>query len=243
MDTNEPIGYIVGGGLKEGFRIRLTVPADRVQEGSFVVCENGRFRYYGLVTDLQLGATDPRFADEKTDRLQPIIQQALLGKTLYTTLNMYPTLMLDRGPELGTRDRFEWEQRVERGEENPGPRPVKTVPAHHADVRQADEADVAQIFGEDGKGMFVVGHTIEQGYPVRLDLNKFVKRSSGIFGATGTGKSFLTRMVLAGLMREDVAAALVFDMHNEYAYDDLDSDKGQAVRGLKSLFGQKVQVA
>lgn len=243
MDTNEPIGYIVGGGLKEGFRIRLTVPADRVQEGSFVVCENGRFRYYGLVTDLQLGATDPRFADEKTDRLQPIIQQALLGKTLYTTLNMYPTLMLDRGPEVGTRDRLEWEQRVDRGEESPGPRPVKTVPAHHADVRQADEADVAQIFGEDGKGMFVVGHTIEQGYPVRLDLNKFVKRSSGIFGATGTGKSFLTRMVLAGLMREDVAAALVFDMHNEYAYDDLDSDKGQAVRGLKSLFGQKVQVA
>ena len=153
--NNEPIGYIVGGGLKEGFRIRLTVPADRVQEGSFVVCENGRFRYYGLVTDLQLGATDPRFADEKTDRLQPIIQQALLGKTLYTTLNMYPTLMLDRGPEPGTRDRLEWEQRVDRGEENPGPRPVKTVPAHHADVRQADEADVAQIFGEDGKGMFV----------------------------------------------------------------------------------------
>ena len=41
---NEPIGYsyIVGGGLKEGFRIRLTVAADKVQEGSFVVCENGR---------------------------------------------------------------------------------------------------------------------------------------------------------------------------------------------------------
>ncbi|MCP4422798.1 MAG: hypothetical protein GY805_39820, partial [Chloroflexi bacterium] len=83
-ENNEPIGYIVGGGLKEGFRIRLTVAADRVQEGSFVVCENGRFHYYGLITDLQLGSTDPRFADEKSDRLQPAIQQALLGKTLYT---------------------------------------------------------------------------------------------------------------------------------------------------------------
>jgi hypothetical protein len=50
-------------------------------------------------------------------------------------------------------------------------------------------------------------------------------------------------MVLAGLMKEDVAAALVFDMHNEYAFDDLDSDKDAKVRGLKSLFGQKVQVA
>ena len=239
----ESIGYIVGGGLKEGFRVRLTVPADQVQEGSFIVCEGGRLRYYGLITDLQLGATDPRFADEKTDRLQHAIQQALLGKTLYTTLNMYPTLLMDMGPDPLDPQRDAWEQRVQTGEENPGPKPVKTVPAHHAEVRQADEADVAQIFGEDGKGMFVVGHTIEQGYPVRLDLDKFVKRSSGIFGATGTGKSFLTRMVLAGLMREDVAAALVFDMHNEYAYDDSDTDRNERVRGLRSMFGQKVQVA
>ncbi len=243
MDNNPPIGYIIGGGLKEGFRVRLTVSADQVQEGSFVVCENGRFRYYGLVTDLQLGATDPRFADEQSSRLQPAISQALLGKTLYTTLEMYPTLLMDMGPELTDPARQEWESRVEKGLEQPGPKPVKTVPAHHAPVRAANEADVADIFGKEGDGMFVVGHTIEQGYPVRLDLNKFVKRSSGIFGATGTGKSFLTRMVLAGLMKEDAAAALVFDMHNEYAFDDLDSDKGETVRGLQSIFGQKVQVA
>jgi uncharacterized protein len=242
MQEHDPIGYIIGGGLKEGFRIRLTVPADQVQEGSFVVCDNGRFRYFGLITDLQLGATDPRFADEKSDRLQPAIQQALLGKTLFTTLDMYPTLLMDRGPDDPSA-LFDWQERVERGLENPGPKPVKTVPAHHAAVRQADEADVAAIFGEDGPGMFVVGHTIEQGYPVRLDLSKFVKRSSGIFGATGTGKSFLTRMVLAGLMQADAAAALVFDMHNEYGFDDLDSDKGERVHGLKSIFGQKVQVA
>lgn len=243
---NEAIGYVVGGGLKEGFRIRLTVPAETVQEGSFVVCDSGRNRYYGLVTDLQLGATDPRFADEQPTRLQPAISQALLGKTLYTTLNVYPTLMLDTGPALGTPERLEWEQRVDQGLENPGPKPVKTVPAHHAPVRAANEGDVADIFGQDKEGMFVVGHTIEQGYPIRLDLNKFVKRSSGIFGATGTGKSFLTRMVLAGLIQlnhVNAPASLVFDMHNEYGFDDLDSDKGKTVRGLQSLFRQKVQIA
>jgi uncharacterized protein len=240
--VNDSIGYIIGGGLKEGFRVRLTVTADSVQEGSFVVCDSGRYRYFGLVTDLQLGATDPRFADEKTERLNPAVSQALLGKTLYTTLNIYPTLLMDRGPD-DPGENMDWQERVEKGLESPGPKPVKTVPAHHATVRLADEADVAQIFGEDGPGMFVVGQTIEQGYPVRLDLNRFVKRSSGIFGATGTGKSFLTRMVLAGLMKEDVAAALVFDMHNEYAFDDIDSDQEKRVLGLKSLFGGKVQVA
>ncbi len=241
--TSGPLGYIVGGGLKEGFRIRLTVPADSVQEGSFVVCESGHFRYYGLVTDLQLGSTDPRFADEQSDRLPVSLRQALYGKTLYTTLAVYPTLMLDLGPDLTAPERAEWQARVDRGEENPGPRPVKTVPAHHAPVRPADAADVAAIFGEEGGANFVVGHTIEQGYPVCLDLARFVKRSSGIFGATGTGKSFLTRMVLAGMMKADVAAALVFDMHNEYGYDDRDADRDTTVRGLKAMFGQKVQIA
>ncbi len=239
-ETHRPLGYIVGGGLKEGLRIRLTVPADQIQEGSFVVCDSGRFRYYGLVTDLRLGATDPRFADEAGDRLQGAIQKALLGQTVFTTLDMYTTLLMDRGPELTDPERVAWEDAVSRGLEQPGPKPVKTVPAHHAPVRQANEADVAEIFGKDG---FEVGHTIEQGYPVRLDLKRFVQRSSGIFGATGTGKSFLTRMVLAGLMCEDTAAALVFDMHNEYAYSDLDSDQGGTVRGLRDLFGEKVQVA
>ena len=236
--TNQPVGYIIGGGLKESFRVRLTVPADEVQEGGFVVCDSGRYRYYGLVTDLQLGATDPRFADEQTTRLQPAIGRLLQGKTLYTSLSMYPTLMLDRGPD-DPSELLDWQERVENQQENPGPKPVKTVPAHHAPVRLADEGDVAEIF----PGSFIIGHTIEQGHPVRLDLKRFIKRSSGIFGATGTGKSFLTRMVLAGLMGEDAAAALVFDMHNEYAFDDLDSDQGTTVLGLRSLFGVKVQVA
>jgi uncharacterized protein len=241
--NDQPLGYIVGGGLKEGFRVRLTIRADEVQEGSFVVCEGGRYRYYGLVTDLHLGATDPRFADEKSDRLPAGIQNTLYGKTLFTTLDMYPTLMLDLGPELTSPERAAWQARVDSGEENPGPRPVKTVPAHHAPVRPANAGDVAAIFGEEGGANFVIGHTIEQDYPVCLDLQRFVKRSSGIFGATGTGKSFLTRMVLAGLMQTDVAAALVFDMHNEYGFDDRDSDRDVAVRGLKAMFGQKVQVA
>ena len=49
----------------------------------------------------------------------------------------------------------------------------------------------------------MIGYTREQGHPVCLNLDKFVQRSSGIFGATGTGKSFLTRIMLAGLIDHD----------------------------------------
>ena len=57
------IGYVVGGGLKASLQVRLIIPAQQVQEGSFVIIQSGNWQFYGLVTDLLLGATDPRFAE------------------------------------------------------------------------------------------------------------------------------------------------------------------------------------
>ena len=55
------IGYIVGGGLRESLRVRLTVDPQEVQEGAFVVVESGGWSFYGLVTDLALGRHRPAF--------------------------------------------------------------------------------------------------------------------------------------------------------------------------------------
>ena len=76
----KPIGYIVSGGLKDNLYVRLTVPAKSVQEGAFLVTETDdhEWLFYGLVTDLQLGTTDPRFADELSEeRLPPLLAQVL----------------------------------------------------------------------------------------------------------------------------------------------------------------------
>ncbi len=236
------IGYVVFGSLKQNLYVRLTVPAQQVQEGSFVVIESGDWLFYGLVTDLQLGSTDPRFADEQSEtRLPANLARLLHGQTLYTNLEVLPALMLERGPEPGTQAYADWLAEI--GETTPRPLPVKTVPPHHAPVRLAGPGDIAEIFGSSEKeGNFVIGYTREQGHPVCLDLDKFVQRSSGVFGATGTGKSFLTRLILAGLMHFNRASVLVFDMHNEYGYDDTASDTGQRVIGLKTKFHSKVRV-
>jgi DNA helicase HerA-like ATPase len=63
-----------------------------------------------------------------------------------------------------------------------------------------------------------------------------------VFGATGTGKSFLTRVVLAGLINSNKASVLVLDMHNEYGFDDVASDTKKPVVGLKSKFKSKLRV-
>ncbi len=104
---------------------------------------------------------------------------------------------------------------------------------------------MAEIFGDpaDGDGKnFVIGNTREQGHPVCIDLEKFVQRSSGVFGATGTGKSFLTLLLLAGLIQYNKSSLLVFDMHNEYGFDDTSSDTNTKVTGLRTKFPARVRV-
>ena len=240
LPQDAPVGYVVGGTLKDSLSVRLTVPPQQVQEGSFVVIESNPWQFYGLVTDLQLGATDPRFADEQSEkRLPPGLAKLLHGQTLFTNLEVLPALMLERGPEIDSPEYPAWR---EAHATDPQPLPVKTVPQHHAPVRVAGAGDVAEIFGEPGGKNYTVGYTREQGHPVCIDLERFVQRSSGIFGATGTGKSFLTRILLAGLIHYDKTSLLVFDMHNEYAFDDTSSDTGEKVTGLHTKFGSKVQV-
>ncbi len=239
------IGYVVGGGLKENLHVRLTVPSQEVQEGAFVVIESGAWLFYGLVTDLLLGSTDPRFADEQSEARLPASLAGLLhGQTLYTNLEVLPALMLERGPELGSPEYARWVGEIDAGlRPAPRPLPVKTIPPHHAPARLARPGDIAEIFGKaDEEGNFVIGYTREQELPVCLNLDRFIQRSSGVFGATGTGKSFLTRLVLAGLIHYNRASVLVFDMHNEYGFDDTASDTGERVTGLKSKFHSRVRI-
>ncbi len=242
INQENTVGYVVGGSLKDNLSVRLTVSPQLVQEGAFVVLENGDWNYYGLVTNLLLGSTNPRFADEQSEQRYPeYLARQLHGQTLYTNLEVLPTLMLDRGPEPGSPGYDEWARTHPADQQ--GPIPVKTIPPHHTRVRLAEALDIATIFGDESKpGNFRIGSTREQGLPVCISLDKFVQRSSGIFGSTGSGKSFLTRIILAGLIHYDHASVLVFDMHNEYGVDDIASDTNKRVLGLKSKFPVKVRL-
>ncbi|MBD4823279.1 DUF87 domain-containing protein, partial [Xanthomonas citri pv. citri] len=77
--------------------------------------------------------------------------------------------------------------------------------------------------------------------PICVDLSRFIERSNGIFGKSGTGKSFLTRIFLCGTIKKDLASLLVFDMHNEYGWQAMSENKSQPrVKGLKQLFGPEL---
>src|SRR5581483_7324296 len=85
------------------------------------------------------------------------------------------------------------------------PEPVKTVPSHFSEVRDATQAEVAQIFGDDDDGHFVIGSPLDMDVKVCLSYERFVERSNGVFGKSGTGKTFLTRQVLAHVIQKGQA--------------------------------------
>ncbi len=247
-NTGKEIGTVIGGSLAESLTARLQVSPQEIQEGSFVTIKSGDWQFYGLITDLRLGATDPRFSDEQIDAyFPPAVAEILREEVLYSNAIILPVLMFENGPDYddaNIQNFLNWkEQKEAEGELMTRPIQIKTIPAHQSPVRLASETDIATVFGDEkDENNFKIGTTREQNFPVCIDLSHFIQRSSGIFGATGTGKSFLARILLAGLIQQNKASLLVFDMHDEYGFDDTASDTGEKVTGLNTFFGSKVQV-
>jgi len=124
--------------------------------------------------------------------------------------------------------------------------PVKTIPSHFSQVYEASDRDFRIVFGwEDDpqRRNFAIGMPIDTDVPVCIDLERFVERSNGVFGKSGTGKSFLTRLLLAGTIRKQVAVNLIFDMHSEYGWEAMREGKGiNTVKGLRQLFPGQVEI-
>jgi len=105
----------------------------------------------------------------------------------------------------------------------------------------ASQQDVELVFGSEDKKRFYIGTPLDMETKICLDLPELVKRSNGIFGKSGTGKTFLTRILLIGMLQKSTAVNLIFDMHSEYGWAGR-SEEGRSVKALKQLFPSKVAV-
>lgn len=220
------LGTIISGSLTEGLTMRLDslCPLETIKTGKFVSVVGDLYKYFSLITDLQLGVAHPDILLFPPDEHEFLLKEHLHARDVYAQVILKPMLMLDT-----------YRHRM----------PVKTIPRHFAPVYEASAEDVAAIFGTEdlGRKFFNIGVPLDMETPVCLDLEKFTERSNGIFGKTGTGKTFITRLILAGLVRSGEAVNLVFDMHSEYGHQARKEGDGQMfVRGLKSLFPNKVVI-
>jgi DNA helicase HerA-like ATPase len=217
--VESPLGTVVGGSLSKGLQVKLDprYTLEKLSVGRYVVIRGrtGR-RFFGMITDIGLDTANTDIMQRPPGLADEFLRDVYHGEIAFGTLHVSPMLMLD---ETGTE-----------------PKPVKTIPSHFTPVIEASPEDVAAVFGEEDERHFYIGTPLEmEQVQVNLDLARFVERSSGVFGKSGTGKSFITRTVLAGIIKSGLASTLIFDMHNDYGWAVLD-ESGREHKGLRQLF-------
>jgi DNA helicase HerA-like ATPase len=222
-----PLGHILSGSLVEGFLMRIDhrTHLEDIKTGKFVCVVGTNYTFFSLITDLTLQVTNNDILLFPPTKKEKLLNDILRKKDIYATAQLKPMLMLDKHNER---------------------MPVKTIPSHFCPVYEANTQDVALIFGDEAEPSqryFSIGNPLDMQTPVCLDLERLTERSNGIFGKTGTGKTFLTRLVLAGLIKQDKAINLIFDMHSEYGLQARKEGGDKSfVKGLKTLFNERVAI-
>jgi DNA helicase HerA-like ATPase len=221
------LGIVVAASLEKGVDVRLdaAVSVEDMVVGRYVTIEGRQRRFFGMITDVSLGITDPRLAISPPDVADPFIAEVLMGTSTFGTIHVTPMLTIG-GDAASLLE---------------GPQPVKTIPAHFSAVNLASETDMELVFGREDRQRFNIGNPLDMELKLCLDLEEFVKRTNGIFGKSGTGKTFLTRILLIGMLQKSRAVNLIFDMHNEYGWSGT-SEGGPPVKALKQLFPAKVAI-
>ncbi len=223
-DPDSRLGVVVGGSLSKGLVVKL----DREQTvedlavGRYVVVHGANnTRFFCMLNDISLNSTNPSIQSHPPEfQDDPFLEAIYVGTAVYGTINVTPMLMI----------------------ENDQPKPVKTIPGHFTQVFNATVGDVNAVFGAEDEAHFNVGSPLElETTQINLDLKRLVERSVGVFGKSGTGKSFLTRLLIAGVIKWGKAVNLIFDMHNDYGWAATD-ERGTQAKGLKQLFNSQVVI-
>ena len=226
-EKGERLGIVTSGSLNKGIEVRLdgSASVEDMAVGRYVTVEGQKQRFFSMITDISLGVIDPKLTLTPPDVSDPFIAEVVAGTSTYGTLHVVPYLVI--GGDVTSL--------IE------GPQPVKTVPSHFSMVKLAAQSDVELVFGREDERKFYIGTPLDMETKICLNLEELVKRSNGIFGKSGTGKTFLTRLLLIGMLQKGRAVNLVFDMHSEYGWEG-SSETGLKVKALKQLFPSKVAV-
>ena len=219
------IGVVIGGSLSQGVKVKLarTRSVEEVALGAYVAIEGRLNRIFGMIIDVALETIDSSLETTMPDLDDPFIADVLDGTAFYGVADVQPELSLDQ--------------------ETNETRRALTLPRHFSRVVDATGDDIVNVFGRPDDTHLAIGEPLAmENVDIVLDLKAVAERSIGVFGKSGTGKTFLVRQVLAGLIRSRAAATLVFDMHNEYGWEGRDRERSRTVKGLKQLFGSRVVV-
>ncbi len=216
------IGFLKSGSLSEGFLVRLNrkISPETLRIGDFVIVEGKLYDYFGIIEDMRISSSNEDVFFAPPDNF--LKKEVLKGSIIFSELKVAPYLMVER-----TTNKIYT---------------IKTIPEHFSEARKVNAADLEKVFMNNTKNPFHIGQPLTMDEQrIFIDLEKLCKRSNAIFGITGSGKTFLGRILFSGIIKNSIASLLIFDMHNEYGRY-AKSEKSFKTQSLKALFPRKVKV-
>ncbi len=225
------LGKVISGSIDKGVKIILedTEDIERYPIGSLVSISGTTHNYLGIITDAGISTFEGNAYAVVNPRTSSTIKNVLL--------KVYKDKM-----------RIQWiEIALIAQRSSSAVSLADTMPSFASVLIGLEDKDIAEFFGVENRiDMWNIGipKTPKEIFvSIPINVRKLVNLSFGIFGKSGTGKTFLGNM-LAGYMilfnlianDEKPLRLLIFDMHTEYALELKDNMGNPIADGVAKIF-------
>lgn len=245
---NSILGRVISGSLDKGLKAVLL--SDRSPEeilaSSLVVLEGRMYKYLGIISNIELNSGPAisyailrhEKSSEKLHEIQQDIIDKLEQKGVFQS-------MLDIIPLAVAR-----ENHVEIAD---------NIPRHMSVVKSPSDEDIACFYGHvDRRAHWSIGSPKSPllsgagSAQIPINIDALVRGCFGIFGKSGTGKTFLGNLlaayiILTNKLKEPVGdykdvKLLIFDMHSEYGLQVRDQIGIPYASGVGQIFQNDFEV-
>jgi len=211
-------GEVFEADTNSGIFVKLFQSVEELKQGSPVLVESDRFTYYCVVDQIFSKASGTIQAMLGTSLESAVIKDfSPLSSQIFNICKLNCLRKIEKSE---TRNIF----------------PFDTIPpCFSACVNMRSEV-YERIYDVDASS--IIGHLRDfPEYKISVDLKNLTETSFGIFGATGSGKSVLQKILLMKIIENKVGNVVVIDPQNEYGILSPDG-----IPGLKALFPNNVSL-
>lgn len=228
----DELGVIVEASYEDGFKIILNgvISIEDIPIGSYLVVSSGRYDYLCIVSDVGYRApVDENLYMFIEGGYEEVVRRYVSRKLVDYLVRVIP---------------------IARGLDDGGVDKPDTVPSYGSKAFMPTPSVLSKFYGlYDWKTSYplgvpkIIGETT---YSTPIDIKRLIDLNFGIFGKSGSGKTFLGNLIVAYTMlynreardRDDFLEArfLIFDMHNEYSLDVFDDARRRVAGGVFKLF-------
>lgn len=223
------IGFVVEGSLSRGLvaALKRSATVENYPVGSLLAVEGKRSKFLAVVTDVAVeaeGAAPEALDESLSSEARGALTEAVRESLTTATLTLAPVAQVREGEGAG---------------------PADSVPDFMSAVRVPTEADVEEFFGPTKPpASWTVGYPKVPGgarVPIPVDIEVLTRLSFGIFGKSGTGKTYLGNILAAYIVAYDAVAdaglrLLIFDVHSEYGLRLKDQAGNEVADGVGLAF-------